>query len=122
VRTQRSPIAGTESTIGYPAALVEHTDARGHRLVRRNGHARPRTVTTAAGAVEVRAPWVNDRRIDPDTGERCRFRSSIIAPWCRNSPKVSEVLLFIHLHGVSSGDRPPALGELFGSAGDCRRR
>jgi transposase-like protein len=100
----------------YLAALVEHTDERGYRLVTRNGHARPRAITTAAGAVEVRAPRVNDRRVDPDTGERQRFRSSIIAPWCRKSPKVSEVLPLLYLHGMSSGDFAPALSEFFGSA------
>jgi putative transposase len=100
----------------YLASLVEHTDARGHRLVTRNGHARQRTITTAAGAVELRAPRVNDRRVDPDSGERQRFRSSIIAPWCRKSPKVSEVLPLLYLHGMSSGDFAPALTEFFGSA------
>ena len=64
----------------------------------------------------MRAPRVNDRRVDPDTGQRCRFRSSIIAPWCRKSPKVSEVLPLLYLHGMSTGDFAPALGEFFGSA------
>ena len=35
-------------------------------------------VTTAAGAVEVKAPRVNDRRVDADTGERKRFSSAIL--------------------------------------------
>jgi putative transposase len=73
-------------------ALRGEVDATGRRLVVRNGHARARTIITAAGAVPIRAPRVNDRRVDPDSGERQRFRSSIIAPWCRKSPKVSEVL------------------------------
>ena len=71
---------------------------------------------TAAGAVEIRAPRVDDRRVDPDTGERMRFRSSIVPPWCRKSPKVSEVLPLMYLHGMSSGDFAPALAEFFGSA------
>ena len=40
----------------YLAAYHEFTDERGHRLVRRNGHAQPRQVTTAAGQVEVVRP------------------------------------------------------------------
>jgi transposase-like protein len=59
---------------------------------------------------------VNDRRVDPETGERARFRSSILAPWCRRSPKVAEVLPLLYLHGMSSGDFAPALAEFFGSA------
>ena len=86
------------------------------RFVVRNGHAEPRTITTAAGGIEIEAPRVDDRRIDPDTGERLRFRSAIVPPWCRKSPKVAEVLPLMYLHGMSSGDFAPALGEFFGSA------
>jgi transposase-like protein len=74
-------------------------------------------VTTAAGAIEVAAPRVNDRRVDPSTGERTRFRSVILPPWCRRSPKVTQVLPLLYLHGLSTGDFVPALGEFFGSAG-----
>lgn len=35
----------------------------------RNGYHQPREVTTAAGAVEVKAPWVNDKRVDEAIGE-----------------------------------------------------
>ena len=76
----------------YVAGLADERDERGRRLVVRNGHAEPRTVTTGAGAIAVRAPRVNDKRTDPETGERARFRSGILPPWCRKSPKVAEVL------------------------------
>ena len=88
----------------------------------RNGHARPRQVTTAAGAVEVRAPRVNDRRVDEATGERARFRSSILPPWCRKSPKITEVLPLLYLHGLSSKDFVPALEQFLGSARACPPR
>jgi transposase-like protein len=81
----------------------------------RNGHARPRRVTTAAGAVEVTAPRVNDRRVDETTGGRARFRSSILPPWCRKSPKITEVLPLLYLHGLSSKDFVPALEQFLGS-------
>ncbi|MCZ6567300.1 MAG: IS256 family transposase [Actinobacteria bacterium] len=100
----------------YISAFVEDLDEDGHRLVVRNGHARERTMTTAAGRLPIRAPRVNDRRRDPETGERRRFRSSIVPPWCRKSPKVSEVLPLLYLHGLSTGDFAPALAEFFGSA------
>ncbi|MDV9202971.1 IS256 family transposase, partial [Streptomyces sp. Wh19] len=80
------------------------------------GHHRPRSVTTAAGPVEVRAPRVNDRRVDEATGERQRFSSKILPPWCRKSPKISEVLPLLYLHGLSSGDFVPALEQFLGSA------
>ena len=90
-------------------------DEHGRRLVVRNGHARQRQVTTAAGAVAVRAPRVDNRRVDPATGQRTRFRSVILPPWCRKSPKVAEVLPLLYLHGLSTGDFVAALEAFFGS-------
>ena len=52
----------------YIAQFADERDERGRRLVVRNGTHQPREVLTSAGAVEVVAPRVNDRRIDPDTG------------------------------------------------------
>ena len=71
--------------------------------------------TTVAGAIEVRAPRVNDRRVDEVSGERPRFSSALLPPWCRKSPKVTEVLPLLYLHGLSSKDFVPALEEFFGS-------
>ncbi len=98
----------------YIAELAAETDERGHRLVVRNGHHPPRTVVTAAGPVEGGVPRVNDRRVGEATGERKRFSSKILAPWCRKSPKVSEVLPLLYLHGLSSGDFVPALEQFLG--------
>src|SRR5665648_344386 len=70
---------------------------------------------TAAGAIPVRAPRVNDKRIDAVTGERKRFASAILPAWARKSPKVAEVLPLLYLHGLSSGDFGPALEQFLGS-------
>jgi putative transposase len=99
----------------YLAALADERDEKGRRLVVGNGRANRRVIATGAGPVEVQAPRINDKRVDEETGERRRFRSQILAPWCRKSPKVSEVLPLMYLHGMSSGDFAPALGEFFGS-------
>src|SRR5215207_8119627 len=99
----------------YIARFVDERDERGRRLVVRNGSHRPREVMTSAGAVEVVAPRVNDRRVDPQTGERARFSSVILPPWCRKTPKITEVLPLLYLHGLSSGDFVPALGQFLGS-------
>jgi transposase-like protein len=100
----------------YIAAYADQRDEHGHRLVVRNGCHQPREVLTSAGAVEVTAPRVNDRRIDLDTGERQRFSSAILPPWARKTPKITEVLPLLYLHGLSSGDFVPALGQFLGSA------
>ena len=93
----------------YMAELTDQRDETGRRLVVRNGYHQPRQVTTEAGVVEVKAPRVNDKRVDEATGERKRFSSAILPPWCRRSLKISEVLPLLYLHGLPSGDFVPAL-------------
>jgi transposase-like protein len=109
-------VALEEEVAAYIAAHAGELDEHGHHLVRRNGHARKRVLITGAGQVPVTAPRVDDRRIDPATGTKARFRSAIMPPWCRKSPKVTEVLPLLYLHGMSSGDFAPALEEFFGAA------
>lgn len=100
----------------YIDAHAHEVDQDGHRLVVRNGHHRERQVATAAGAVEVRQPRVNDKRVDEMTGERARFSSAILPAWARKSPQVAQVLPLLYLHGLSSGDFVPALEQFLGSA------
>ena len=99
----------------YCARFADERDESGRRLVVRNGYHEPREVTTAAGAVEVHAPRVNDTRVDPETGDRLRFSSAILPPWARKTPQIEAVLPLLYLHGLSSGDFVPALGQFLGS-------
>ncbi|MDQ3507838.1 MAG: IS256 family transposase [Actinomycetota bacterium] len=98
----------------YVESARGERDEEGYSLVVRNGHAREREVLCGAGAVKVRSPRVNDKRIG-EGGERRRFKSVILPPYMRKSPKVSEVLPLLYLHGLSTGDFAPALREFFGS-------
>ena len=100
----------------YIEAFAGELDENGHRLVVRNGFHEPREVTTAAGAIPVRAPRVNDKRTDEATGQRKRFSSVILPAWARKSPRVAEVLPLLYLHGLSSGDFSPALSEFLGTS------
>ena len=68
------------------------------------------------------APRVNDRRVDPETGERARFCSAILPAWCRKTPKATEVLPLLYLHGLSSGDFVPALGQFLGTSAGLSAR
>ena len=112
---QMLAVALQAEVAAYIDAFVDELDEAGRRLVVRNGHHEPREVTTAAGAVPVRAPRVNDKRVDPSTGQRQRFSSAILPAWARKSPKVAEVLPLLYLHGLSSGDFGPALTQFLGS-------
>jgi len=97
----------------YVASFTEEVDEDGKRLVVRNGRARERRVTVGSGTVPVRAPRVNDKRVD-EKGERKRFSSRILPAYARRSPKVTEVLPILYLHGLSTGDFGPALRDLLG--------
>jgi transposase-like protein len=99
----------------YIDAHADDLDSDGHRLVVRNGSHQPREVMTAAGVVPVRAPRVNDKRVDAETGERKRFSSAILPAWSRKSPRVAEVLPLLYLHGLSTSDFAPALEQFLGS-------
>ena len=97
----------------YVGSFTEEVDEDGKRLVVRNGRARERRVTVGSGTVPLRAPRVNDKRVD-EKGERKRFSSRILPAYARRSPKVTEVLPILYLHGLSTGDFGPALRDLLG--------
>ena len=99
----------------YIEQFADHVDDNGRRLVVRNGYHQPRDVLTAAGAVTVVAPRVNDKRVDPDSGDRQRFCSAILPAWARKSPQMTEVLPLLYLHGLSSGDFGAALEQFLGT-------
>ena len=97
----------------YVGSFAEEVDEDGKRLVVRNGRARERRLTVGSGTVPIRAPRVNDKRVDEE-GERQRFSSRILPAYARRSPKVTEVLPILYLHGLSTGDFGPALRDLLG--------
>lgn len=98
----------------YVSSFTEEVDEDGKRLVVRNGRARERKVTVGSGTVPVRAPRVNDKRVDEQTGQRKRFSSKILPAYARRSPKVTDVLPVLYLRGLSTGDFRPALAQLLG--------
>jgi putative transposase len=100
----------------YIDAHAGEVDENGRRLVVRNGYHHERDVLTAAGAVTVTAPRVNDKRVDADTAERQRFSSAILPAWSRKSPQMTEVLPLLYLHGLSTSDFGPALEQFLGTA------
>jgi transposase-like protein len=96
--------------------IRRHRDARddrGRAQVVRNGKAPARQLVTGSGTLEVRAPRVDDRRVDAD-GQRQRFTSQILPSYMRRAPKVTEVLPILYLRGLSTGDFQAALPVLLG--------
>jgi putative transposase len=97
----------------YIAAHAHERDADGHRLVVRNGHAPQRELQTGLGAIPVKPPRVNDRRID-EAGHRIRFTSNILPPYLRRTKSIEELIPWLYLRGISTGDFGQALAALLG--------
>ena len=99
---------------GHISAHADLTDAQGRRRIVRHGHSPEREIQTGVGAVRVRSPRVRDR--DPDApGGRIRFTSSILPPYLRRAKSVEELLPWLYLKGISTGDFGEALAALLGS-------
>ena len=98
----------------YVARYVHEIDADGRRLVVRNGYAHERVLRVGTEAMRLRAPRVNDRRIDARSGESHRFRSRILPAYARRSSTVTDLLPMLYLYALSSGDFVPVLRELLG--------
>ena len=98
---------------GYIAAHADERDADGHRLVVRNGHASERELQTGLGAIPVKQPRVNDKRTD-ENGNRIRFTSHILPPYLRRTKSIEELIPWLYLRGISTGDFSQALASLLG--------
>jgi len=97
----------------YLGARQHLRDERGHRLVVRNGHKDERKLQTGVGPVQVRQPRVNDRRMD-EHGRRMRFTSTILPPYLRRTKSIEELIPWLYLKGISTGDFSEALMALLG--------
>jgi putative transposase len=88
-------------------------DAEGHRMVVRNGHLPEREIQTGIGPVRVRQPRVNDKRVD-EAGRRIRFSSEILPKYLRKTRSMEELIPWLYLKGISTGDFSEALVALLG--------
>jgi putative transposase len=89
----------------------EHVDEQGHRQVVRNGYLPERTIQTGVGSVNVKQPRVRDRRGED---QREKFTSAILPPYLRKTKSIEELLPWLYLKGVSTGDFSEALSALLG--------
>jgi putative transposase len=97
----------------YVEAHRDEVDGNGRRLVVRNGYAQERTLVTGVGTLQVRAPRVKDRRVD-EQGRKFRFHSQILPPYLRRTKSVEELIPWLYLKGISTGDFSEALQALLG--------
>jgi transposase-like protein len=97
----------------YVQAHMDLRDEQGQRLVVRNGHKDERQIQTGIGPVSVRQPRVNDRRVD-EAGQRIHFTSSILPPYLRKTKSIEELIPWLYLKGISTGEFSEALVALLG--------
>ena len=95
----------------YIDARAHHVDESNHRLVVRNGRKPPRTILSGVGPIEVIQPRVDDRRID-ENGVRFRFTSKLLPPYLRKTKAIEDLVPWLYLKGISSGEMSDALVHL----------
>lgn len=83
-------------------------DGNNHQRVVRNGYLPERTIQTGLGDLPVKAPRVRDRE-----GE-IRFSSQILPPYLRRTQSIAELLPWLYLRGISTGDFGSVLTSLLG--------
>jgi transposase-like protein len=91
------------------AQFADYKDESGRRFVVRNGHLPQREIMTGIGPVSVQVPKVRDR-----SGGGIKFTSALLPPYLRRARSVEEVLPWLYLKGISTGDMQEALEALLG--------
>jgi putative transposase len=89
---------------------VDIKDQQGHRQIVRNGYLPERKIQTGIGPVKVKVPKIRDK-----SGQGIKFNSALLPPYLRKTKSVEEVLPWLYLKGISTGDFQEALQALLGS-------
>jgi putative transposase len=95
----------------YVEAHAHLRDDAGRQLLVRNGFLPQRTILTGIGPVEVKQPRVKDRR---PTEQREKFNSAILPPYLRKTKSIEELIPWLYLKGISTGDFSEALAAILG--------
>ena len=93
-------------------ALLEHFSTRqvnGKQGVVRNGHLPERRIQTGLGDIPVKVPKVRDR-----AGSGIKFNSKLVPPYLKRTKNLEELVPWLYLRGISTGDMQPALESLLG--------
>ena len=95
---------------GFLRQYAGGVDGRGRRSVVRNGYLPEREIQTGIGPVRVRVPKARDR-----SGSGVKFNSQLLPPYQRRTKQIAELLPWLYLKGVSTGDFQEALAALPGA-------
>ena len=96
----------------FMSQYTDQKDETGKQRIVRNGYMPEREIQSGIGPIPVKAPRVRDRQSDPST--RIPFRSSILPPYLRKTKSMEELIPWLYLKGISTGDFSDALTALVG--------
>jgi len=94
---------------GYLQQVATLKDEKGHQQIVRNGYLPERELQTGNGPVAVKVPKIRDKR-----GQGVKFNSTLLPPYVRKTRSIEEVLPWLYLKGISTGDFQEALQALLG--------
>ena len=97
----------------FLAIYTDLKDNKGCQRITRNGYLPGREIQTGIGPVHVRVPRVRDRGSEGET-DWIRFSSTILPPYLRKTKSMEELIPWLYLKGVSTGDFSDALAALVG--------
>jgi transposase-like protein len=95
----------------YLDARSDMRDEAGRQQVVRNGYLPQRTILTGVGPIDVKQPRVQDRR---SADQREKFSSAILPPYLRKTKSIEELIPWLYLKGISTGDFSEALAAILG--------
>lgn len=98
----------------FIAMHSDRTDEQGRRLVVKNGSLPEREILTGAGAIPVTQGRIRDN--DPDPERHVRFSPKVLPSYLRKTSSIEELIPWLYLKGISTGDFPEALQALVGGA------
>ena len=97
----------------FLSQYAELTDNQGRKRITRNGYLPEREIQTGIGPLPVKVPRARDRQPDEESGS-IRFTSSLLPPYLRKTRSMEELIPWLYLKGVSTGDFSEALAALVG--------
>ena len=98
-----------EAELAILLGKYENETINGLKRVVRNGYQPERNIQTGLGDIEVKVPKVRDRK-----NEGIKFNSSLVPPYLKRTKNIEELIPWLYLRGISTGDMQPALVSLLG--------
>jgi len=98
---------------GFLSQYKDLRDNQDRQRVVRNGYLPEREIQTGIGPVAVKIPRARDRQSDHESGP-IRFSSSLLPPYLRKTKSMEELIPWLYLKGISTGDFTEALSALVG--------